>query len=319
MQINDELKQEILEKLSKSNSEYFKKSIYDDFLGIGYIDSNHKPTQKLIFLEFESFDLLIEHFYKEMNAYHNGFQIEYFKYPKKDPKKDPPNDLEETIKTEKNKFMQKFIKVYEIIRDEFGAKLQKYNEIYICPYCEKNYINIVKTDTKELKPDLDHFYPKSLYPFLACSVENLIPSCQMCNSRLKGNIDFHDKQHINPLKYRLFKDIKFSYDAKGIMIKNINELQQNENKKNYLNTFEIEKIYATHNEVLEEIQNKFKMYNSVKIRQIKENCFALDEKEILDIIFYEYKNENKKNPLRKLKKDLYEKFNEYQQILAPNR
>ena len=301
MKFNDELKQKIMEEIEKTSSVSFTKSIYDKFLTDEYIDRNNKPTEKLIFLEFKQFDRVIDTFYQKMEESYDYFQIEYFKTPKKIPQ----NDIAKAIKIEKNNFTQKFIKTYEIIRKSFGANLQEYNDIYICPYCEKNYINIVKADDKTLKPDLDHFYSKSLYPFLASSIENLIPSCQMCNSRLKGNIDFYKIQHINPLEYRLFDEIKFSYDAKGIMIKNIAKLKNDENKKNHLDTFQIEKVYATHNEILEDIKIKFKMYNNIKTKQLQNNCFTLQKNEIINTIFYEYKTQNNKSPLRKLKKDLY--------------
>jgi hypothetical protein len=35
--------------------------------------------------------------------------------------------------------------------------------------------------SKELMPEIDHFYPKDKYPFLAVSFFNLIPSCLTCN------------------------------------------------------------------------------------------------------------------------------------------
>jgi len=37
-----------------------------------------------------------------------------------------------------------------------------------------------------MRPPLDHFYPRSRYPFLGTSFYNLIPSCHQCNSSVKG-------------------------------------------------------------------------------------------------------------------------------------
>jgi len=301
--ISDKLKKEIINKINETKSTLFVQSIYDDFLPDSYIDKDFKPTSKLIFLKFDEFDKLIDDFFTAIHDNYKDYKIEYFK----EPKKKPANDTAITIKDEKNKFTKKFIKVYELIRKHFGAKLQEENELYICPYCEKNYINIVYIDDKTLRPDLDHFYPKALYPFLGCSIENLIPSCQVCNSRLKRDNDFYLKKHINPIEYRLFNEIKFSYDQEGIMIENIGDLEKDTEKKNYLDTFKIEKIYATHNEILDDIQTKYKMYNKSKQAGLINSCPSLDKNEILDMVFYEYKNENKKTPFRKLKKDLYHK------------
>ena len=62
----------------------------------------------------------------------------------------------------------------------------------LCPYCQLSLAVTVYRDHKEkaLRPTLDHFYPKHLYPYLALSLFNLIPSCYSCNSSLKGKLDF---------------------------------------------------------------------------------------------------------------------------------
>ena len=44
-------------------------------------------------------------------------------------------------------------------------------EIEVCPYCQRNYISSYEeNNSKKTTADLDHFYPKSLYPFLAFSL-----------------------------------------------------------------------------------------------------------------------------------------------------
>lgn len=245
------------------------------------------PTIKLLFLKFEDMKSLIEDFI-------NRFSI----------------DSIDTIRNsdEFKNFSKKFVFYYGKIRDNFGFELQKINEIYICPYCEKNYINLIETDkdSTDIKPDLDHYYPKAMYPFLACSIENLIPSCQVCNSRLKGEKDFYKIEHINPLKHRIFDKIRFDYNEAGIFIKN--NLSLNQNEINYLNTFRIKEIYSTHIEIKDDIKTKFDKYNNIKRKHLINCCPTLSENEILEIIFYEYKEENEKHPLRKLKKDLFEKI-----------
>lgn len=50
-----------------------------------------------------------------------------------------------------------------------------------CPYCNRNYITVVEVKDFKTRPQLDHFYCKSAYPFLAVSMRNLIPSCSVCN------------------------------------------------------------------------------------------------------------------------------------------
>ena len=51
----------------------------------------------------------------------------------------------------------------------------------VCPYCNRLFITTVNTPTRRIRPQLDHFRNKNDYPFLALSVNNLIPSCGVCN------------------------------------------------------------------------------------------------------------------------------------------
>jgi hypothetical protein len=63
----------------------------------------------------------------------------------------------------------------------------------ICPYCQANHINFhvepvrTRKGTEfKMRPPLDHYLPKSIYPYLAVSLSNLIPSCAQCNSGVKA-------------------------------------------------------------------------------------------------------------------------------------
>ncbi|MDM3390918.1 hypothetical protein OGV29_19280 [Citrobacter sp. Cb013] len=68
-----------------------------------------------------------------------------------------------------------------------------------CPYCNQSYAFTVRTPEKEFRPTLDHFFPKESYPHLALSLYNLVPSCSICNSSLKGRINFSKTPHLHPL------------------------------------------------------------------------------------------------------------------------
>ncbi len=56
--------------------------------------------------------------------------------------------------------------------------------ITVCPYCNRQYIITLKSGNA--RAELDHYYPKSKYPFLAISLYNLIPCCSTCN-KAKSN------------------------------------------------------------------------------------------------------------------------------------
>jgi len=58
-----------------------------------------------------------------------------------------------------------------------------------CFYCNKDFINNFEENTDKLVStfQLDHFYDKGTYPYLALSFYNFIPSCPTCNSsKVKG-------------------------------------------------------------------------------------------------------------------------------------
>ncbi|MDC7871105.1 hypothetical protein TH60_16555 [Pantoea ananatis] len=55
----------------------------------------------------------------------------------------------------------------------------------ICPYCHLHHVNYHIDSKLTMRPPLDHFYPQSVYPWLAVSLYNLVPSCDQCNSKIK--------------------------------------------------------------------------------------------------------------------------------------
>lgn len=95
-----------------------------------------------------------------------------------------------------------------------------------CFYCNDSEITIIsKTSPSTKKPmdnkgrmlfDLDHFYLKSRFPFLALSFYNLIPCCGICNSIFRGVKDFTIKSHINPYLDSFDELYNFLFDEKEI-------------------------------------------------------------------------------------------------------
>ncbi len=77
----------------------------------------------------------------------------------------------------------------------------------VCPYCNRLYTNTVikpnnnsepLSKNKTTRPEFDHFFIKSRYPYLALNFYNLVPSCHICNSTTKGDTIMSDKTHIHP-------------------------------------------------------------------------------------------------------------------------
>lgn len=107
--------------------------------------------------------------------------------------------LKEPGKDERNHILKELDEVFKytkrfdrMIADFFWSKSDLL-KIHTCYYCEMAYINVYscKDENDKLQKrrqfDLDHYLPKALCPCLALSLFNFVPSCQVCNSRIKGD------------------------------------------------------------------------------------------------------------------------------------
>ena len=76
-----------------------------------------------------------------------------------------------------------------------GFELLQYlsQAIKYCPYCNADTVYAFEKGNKtKVASALDHFYPKSKYPFLALSLYNLVPVCSRCNTQMKGAADMNN-------------------------------------------------------------------------------------------------------------------------------
>lgn len=142
----------------------------------------------------------------------------------------------------------------------------------VCPYCNRNFIKHIVVgqndhgDDIAVKGQLDHFYPRSLYPYLAITRENLVPACPSCN----GASGKHDKDTkelgvVNPytlsdnggLKFKMkiekegFTNLDTCAEAIKIQVETPNPaLEANEQ------LFHIAKLYETHADYAAEVYFK---------------------------------------------------------------
>lgn len=73
---------------------------------------------------------------------------------------------------------------------EFIQLVMSINRMKCCPYCNAEYVYAIRKLSRGgwmNKTSLDHFLPKSKFPYLGVSIYNLIPSCTRCNSGSKGS------------------------------------------------------------------------------------------------------------------------------------
>jgi 5-methylcytosine-specific restriction endonuclease McrA len=239
-----------------------------------------------------------------------------------------PNDLTFLIKTVYKKFPKSHYKkeglnriLYRIFVDYGYDKIDKLKFIQninlgSCPYCNRNYIFSVNK-SGSVKPEIDHFYPKSKYPYLAVSYFNLIPSCPTCNGfGAKEDKDtFYAYPISNPYKLKE-NDFKFSISPENIDFFNVEnkkydfdsfEIELYGNKAN-LEVFKLEELYKQHKNIVLELLIKKVYYPKSYIDELKK--FGFNDDEIYRYLVCNYKNKEDlhKRPLSKLIKDISEEL-----------
>ena len=207
--------------------------------------------------------------------------------------------------------------------------------VSVCPYCNRQYITIYsesmkgigeetggeqnKNPVKKTTADLDHFYIKSQYPYLSLSIYNFIPSCQICNSRFKGTMDFYVHPHVYPYTEEFGDDVKFTMKLDTCLIddkekwEKMIELADGSGKeavRNSISTFMLEQVYQSHMDYVQELRIKSNMYNKDMIAALDKDYGGLlgDKRSILDLIFGQYLDRSQfhRRPLSKLARDILE-------------
>jgi len=211
-------------------------------------------------------------------------------------------------------------------------KLAEALNVSVCPYCNRIYTNTVTKDEKKIvRPDFDHFFPKSLYPLFQMSFYNLIPSCTICNSRLKLHYDLAPEklnEFIHPYLDEFGKDGRFTYkntikdESSSIYSKENIRIEITNSKfqklddcklqvKNNCEMFKIEEIYQMHTDIVSEMIYDFNVYNDIYIEFLRSfDSLGLSKGEIYKIAFRNFYDPKdfQKRPLSKLTRDIYDEL-----------
>lgn len=194
-------------------------------------------------------------------------------------------------------------------------EILKVIQVNVCPYCNRQYTFTIKG---KMRPEFDHFYPKSDYPYLAISIYNLVPSCGSCN---KGKSKSIPKNFLYPYEE--------SFEDKGIYfeIHNVvgNLLKQekitvklesiNNNKdliKQYNDSFKIELLYEQHSDYISELIYRNYIFNDEAIESIYNSYEGLFESpsELKQLVLGNCETYNfLQRPLSKLTNDILNQIN----------
>jgi len=209
-------------------------------------------------------------------------------------------------------FKPKISKLQPKISSFFQDKL----EINTCYFCNIEFINKFKSSSNGKFKNgftLDHYIDKGKYPYLSLSLYNLIPSCYICNSKVKGkdeinnlspsskNFNFDEK-----VKFRTFisnKNLQINNEQDfRLMLKEDFSLDY----KEYIDAFMLNERYEYHKYKVIEMINKRKEYPNSRIKELA-LLTQKTEEEVKQDLFGEYLFEDEdlhKRPLRKLVKDI---------------
>lgn len=195
----------------------------------------------------------------------------------------------------------------------------------VCPYCNRVFIkNIDGNDKKQVKGQLDHFYDKAQYPYLAILKYNLIPSCPFCNGPTgKHSIDAEKEGLISPFMLKDVEAMKFHVDIKGSGFVDMNtcadaisvKVTYNKNEmENNARIFHLEELYNSHTDYAAEMYFRNQMIHSEAYRKFVSD-FNLDiSSEDWHRMIFGFSDKVEdicKRPISKFCKDILEEFEKY--------
>lgn len=253
------------------------------------------------------------------------FKIQLVKHQKK------KNQTFTTQEENENEFINALVKLFDYDTKIDKVDFAKNLKLISCPYCNREYIfkfyDKTKTELRTIA-HLDHFYSQKDYPFLALSFYNLIPSCSICNSKFKTQINFYHTPHLHPYeddfnqkaKFTHFFNIpthankRYSLFSKKRITLDLKPIDDKDSKtKNTIDTFRLNELYNEHKDIVLELIQKAEMYNESYIDELMqkyEGTLFKNREDLLRLITCGYVSDEdiSKRPLSKLIKDISEEL-----------
>ena len=257
------------------------------------------------------------------------------------------SEITEFVERKKNgDEIQKLLNYEGLYDDEDwnAYKLCKKINLSVCPYCNRQYIfTIVRDEKGVVRPQLDHFFVKSVYPYLSCSFFNLIPSCPFCNEG-KGDdyretiypyleefgknyvfrMDVSDVEDVKNLKKIKPKDVDYSLclDDRNVDATPGQAFRQVSGAAEFKNIlhasdeiFHLTELYKAHQADLKDLLEKYINTTGVNLSELakkyyNENDVTEERKENLRrvLLGLPIKINNDDYPLRKFKEDIIDQL-----------
>ena len=195
--------------------------------------------------------------------------------------------------------------------------------IPVCPYCNRLYITVLKR--KKVRPQLDHFFPKQRYPYLALCLYNLVPSCGVCNQAKADLNAMEETPILYPYEEEFGKEIVFALDLTDrtdfvqkirgdsskiqVSIRSTVSNSHLESKATKQNErLHLTELYSEHGDYIADILKNYHINTPARIEELFQ-CFpdifsTLDE--VRNTVFLSRMEQNQwgKRPLAKLTHDI---------------
>lgn len=152
---------------------------------------------------------------------------------------------------------------YGIIKGKKAYEIAMMKQVNTCTYCNRQYTLTIGMRKRanggkvsKVKPQFDHWFAHEQYPLLGLSFYNLIPSCSVCNSSVKGSAHFTLETHIHPYispdsnpDFKFRPVLKYDDELKrvrwGVMMKRVPDSKEDHT----INDLFLEEIYDKHGEL----------------------------------------------------------------------
>lgn len=277
-----------------------------------FVSSSIEPeAEKLILAKPDALKDIVDVFTKKFNGCINEYELA------------PPGERKNTAF---GKFKKDMEELYEDFMkstrryETFGMQLSRSLNIRTCPYCNRSYTFSIDEKMDEasdkrvkVRPEFDHFYPKSKYPCLALCFYNLIPSCPVCNHLKKEReIDLNpyliDTEN-SPIYFNL-KNEKEVKTAEDIVL----EVKSSDGRgSGNIEVLGLQHLYNEHKDYVKEMMDKAVAYDKSYYDGLMESFRGMDlnAQDIENRIWGTYTecSDLGKRPLSKLTRDILKIYN----------
>lgn len=195
-------------------------------------------------------------------------------------------------------FTNIMIALYHQFSNKYGYELVNRIGLKTCPYCNRSFTFVAtRANKKGVRPELDHFVPKSEVPALALNLYNLIPVCPSCNHLKKAR-----RMRCNPYLREPSEVFKLTDVTDATSLKLLPE------NSDYAEVLLLDKLYAQHSDYIQEILDKAVAYNNCAYDALLEDFQAMAKTpaELERLVWGAYLDdaEHHKRPLSKLTSDI---------------